>query len=341
MRKLLSIWLVLTSIICIGQNENITIKGRIIGDVPERIAIAIPTQGYYFWDFAKWVRPDSQGNFQISFYSSTPCFVNIYNTTVDPIIIAEPENIYEIEINQTDEEFITKSNLKPIQDYYSKLIRMNPRACVNPLSNHVDSTGTEVELIREKLKEELLFFSNCLRNEQISQTVFDLVKLDREVYYLAMIATITSRNYLALKDNQTRANEVLEEWKKIFLEIPLATSGLLTTNYAYDLIDYYFWLQFYTLYTDENLKDEFKENRKEYVRKDLRHTHNLMLASQFLNEPILEYYRAAYLKINLFRGTRELLDLMKKFKQDYPESIYLVYLEPIIERITSKLEDSN
>jgi len=337
MRKLFIINFTFISFFCLGQNNEVLIKGKINGNIPDKIGFSIPVQSKYFWNFAKYVQPDSLGYFQISFKIAKPCFVNIYKTEANPSIIVEPNKIYEIEIDQTSKEVYVKTNIKSIQNYYSNLLRLNPRTCDNPINTDTAAIGTIIIKLNRSLQEEITVFSNSYSNKEITEEVYELLKMDREVYYKAALANIALKNYFKSENDKVGSKEMQELWDKSILGISLTNSYFLRTNYAYDFIDLYIWNNVYKMLDDKELSETYKKTRNDFLQKNLRHTHDLILAEQFLNGEILEFYKASYLHLNSFRDSKEILSLFEEFQTNCPESIYNSFLEPKKKDLSKRL----
>ena len=102
------------------------------------------------------------------------------------------------------------------------------------------------------------------------------------------------------------------------------------TNYTYDYIYLYFWYQIFTKVTYE----EFSKTRNEFRKEGLGHTYTIDLASTLLKDDILEYFTAKYIISSWKRKKeKEFVTIIEKFKNDYPNSLFSEYLEPVKKEI--------
>ncbi|MGE0076371.1 MAG: hypothetical protein AB7S48_00775 [Bacteroidales bacterium] len=337
MKQLLFIYLTFISYYCLGQNNEVVIKGKIKGTVPEKIGYSIPVQGKYFWNFAKYIQPDSLGCFQISFKIEYPCFVNIYKTEANPSIIVEPNKTYEIEIDQNSHEVNIISSIKTIQEFYSGLLRLNPRACDNPISSDTSDINIIIVKLNRKLQEEISNFSNSYSKNEITEEIYELLKLDREVYYKSAQATLAAKNYIKTKNDKVGSKKMLELMGNTVQSISLTNPYFLRANYAYDFISLYIEYNSFNMLYNKEYSETYHKISNDYLQKDLRHHRDLYLAEQFLTGEILEFYKASYLHLNSFRDSKEILSLLEKFQIDYPESIYHSFLESKMNDLSERL----
>ena len=333
MRLLLFSFLILLSFIVIGQNNTTVLKVKITGNIPEKINYTAPVGGCYFWNYSNRIQPDSLGNFTVTINTAKPCFVNIYHADQTHSIVVEPDGVYELNINQNKVNI--DGSINGAQNFYTSLLRMNPRACDNPIST---DTGT-VDIIKLKLSEslakELSDLQNIYSSGSISKDVHELVKFDREVYYKIALANLASKNLFVTKNGKEEVSkDMLKLWADAVLSIPLTNSNFLHSTYAYDFLDSYIWFQ---VCSNQNI-DELNSIRKEFREKNLIHTHTLSLARMYLQGDLLEFYMAAYLHLNSFRATAELMSLLESFMVEYPGSNYIPYLKPKMITIGEKLK---
>ncbi|HNV53097.1 MAG TPA: hypothetical protein PLH91_05905 [Tenuifilaceae bacterium] len=333
MRVLLFSSLILLSFIVIGQNNTALIKGKITGNIPEKINYTAPVGDSYFWNYSNSFQPDSLGNFAITINTARPCFVNIYYADESHSIIVEPNGEYEININQNQVNI--NGSTDGAQNFYTNLLRINPRACDNPISTDTSTVDIIKLKLDESLAKELSDLLNIYSSGSISKDVYELVKFDREVYYKIALANLASKNLLVTQNGkEVVSSEMMKLWVDAVSSISLTNLNFLHSTYAYDFLDIYIWCQ---IYTHQNI-DEFNSVRKEFRQKNLVHTHTLSLARMYLQGDLLEFYKAAYLHLNSFRATKELLSLFESFIVEYPNSNYTPYLKPKMSTIGEKLK---
>jgi len=315
---------------CSTKDNDVTITGIIRGNIPERVFYSYPTNGTNFWNFTRTVTPDSLGNFTIRMLTDKPTFVNIL-TKSNPVIIVEPNGKYEIEIDLTSDEetYSVNSNLESIQNFYSSLLKTNPKNCIFPYGDVSSNFDEKVLVFKEKLEFELKEIEEIYNNSNISKELFELISLDREIYYLTAQMVLASKNWLSnTQKTSTIPSNVLEVWQDAALSVSLENENLLRTNFSYDFLDMFLWYKVYTTYELE----EFRKLRADLKERDKSHSHKLELARQFIeNRKALELYSAAYIHMNSFRESRDIISCYESFVLEYPGSKFNEFLSPVFE----------
>lgn len=315
---------------CSTKHNDVTISGIIRGNIPERVFYSYPANETNFWNFTRSVTPDSMGSFTIKILIDKPTFVNIF-TKSSPVIIVEPNGKYEVEIDLTSEEetYSINSNLESIQDFYSSLLKINPKTCHFSYGDDISNLDEKVLVFKEKLEFELQKIQEICNNSDVSKELFELISLDREIYYLTAQMVLASRNWSTnTQKTKTIPINVLEVWKDAALSVSLENEKLLRTNFSYDFLDMFLWYKVYSTYELE----EFRKLRIDLKERDKSHSHNLELARQFFeNGKVLEFYSAGYIHINSFRDSKDLVLNYEEFKNDYPESKYNEFLNSVFE----------
>lgn len=62
---------------CQSKKNDVTVKGKFIGDIPENVKYSIPINGICYGFFQASERVDSLGNFEFRFNIEKPSFIKI------------------------------------------------------------------------------------------------------------------------------------------------------------------------------------------------------------------------------------------------------------------------
>ncbi|MGM0377377.1 MAG: hypothetical protein ACQEQ0_11415 [Bacteroidota bacterium] len=337
-------FLILVSLIsCKTKNNEVLIRGKIIGEPPAEILYTAPINGICDWGITNSINPDSIGNFEIAFNIDKPSFIIVLvkgsmSFEKSPTIVAEPGEKYELTIDLTSEEqpFIIEGKNKTLQEFYNNLSQINPKTCFfNFKREPSDMSGIKRDLSTLKKEENLKL--NKLRDEdKINAIIFDLIKSDREVYYGTALSTIASMNTTKfIRQGISIPDSISKFWEEGIALAPLTNENILRTKNLYDFLDLYYWHNVYNTIT----YSKFSENRSEYREKGLEHTYKLELANEIFNGEILEYFTVRYIIQNSRRKKeKEFVTIIDKFNETYPNSLLSKYLEPVKKVI---LENNN
>ncbi len=227
--------------------------------------------------------------------------------------------------------FEIESDNKKGQDTYKAL--PNPGHPQIGAEQFVDNPSTSD--IKSKIKSlrdnEIAQFDTLLSNGSISDGFYQLVKMDREVYYATVQGTVA----ILKKYNDMRLNnglfspEVKQMWNEAFAETSPTSDDLMRSPWYFRLAENYILCQEYT-------HESFDDNKlKEIAVSGLKHTHNLEEAKKHLSSTNLEYYTASYIFNEAIQKQyeKELISLFEEFKKDFPKSEYTQYIEPALKPI--------
>ena len=122
---------------CKTKNNEVLIRGKIMGEMPAKILYTNPINGICDWGITNSINTDSLGNFEISFKVDKPTFIIVLakghmRFETSPTIVVEPGETYDLtlHLNSKEQPFIIKSNNNTLQEFYNELSQINPKTCV-------------------------------------------------------------------------------------------------------------------------------------------------------------------------------------------------------------------
>jgi len=330
---------------CHTPENEITIIGKIVGKVPEFIEYTVPVNNVSFLLFEESVRPDSLGNFQIVMDIDKASFIELSKSHVQyGVFVAEPGMDYHIFIDTELHEngFRVEAENKAGQDMYNRLYKSEADMEREAIKYIKDSIVSELKYnISNIEKIEIAQFKELLINNVISEDFYNLVKTDREYFYSGVLSMIYYIKIIMNSRSNVEWNEdeFKDMWKGIYQSLPVTNSDFMSSPW------FYYYVRNYLQY-NEIINEQFSnEYQQELYKQGALQTHKINLAKQFLIEPQLEYYYAAHIKMASFGKNyeKELIELFNQFKEDYPSSKYLPFLEPEINSIVKfhELQDES
>ncbi|MDO6601190.1 TlpA family protein disulfide reductase [Arenibacter palladensis] len=329
--KIILFFILIGLISCKEKNNDITITGKIIGSLPEKVEYTLPVNGTWFYGAKESVVPDSLGNFTISLKSNLASFVTIYiPKQASAVLLVEPGNAYEIDFQLHSEK--KKVNIKGASSEALNLYNSFalPDFSVLSMSNELlkDSVLTSISSKINRLKEmELSQFLEQLEIQKISKDFYDLAVLDRTCYYSALESAIASTKYNFQADNNEIQNaQITLLWKEMFEQTPMTDTFTIRSPWSFSLMQNY--VQFNQYAVDS--PDKYKK------QKISEHSLNIDKAKKHLKGKLLEYYFATYILSNSYTNrdsSKDLITLYEKFKKNYPNSNYTHYLLPTLQPI--------
>ncbi len=319
---------------CQGKKNEVTIIGKINGDILDKIEYTVPINGVCNYAFKEAVLTDSLGNFTITMNIEKPSFVKIFipGKAYGTLIVEAGIN-YDVNFNLESKEntFIVICDNQKGQDAYNLL--PNPDHIQSAAREFTkDSVASVIKLKLKSLKDnEIALFDELLSNKDISEEFFQLVKLDRECYYSAVQVTVALLKHFedSRKNNGVFTSEIEKMLEETFAEVSPTTNFLISSPWYYSLAENFIK---YNEYPD-NPTDI--EKLKEFFKNGFRHTHHIKESKKHLTSNMLEYYDATYLfnKCLQKKYEKELISLFEEFKTDFPNSEYTRYLKPMVSPI--------
>jgi thiol-disulfide isomerase/thioredoxin len=323
---------------CRTNKDKAVITGNIIDPTPAKIEYTIPINGISYFGFKESVQPDSLGNFRIIIDVEKSAIVEFLKDFKSyGAIIIEPGMNYNITINTELKEDAFKITCKNQagQELYSRLKNRSIAGGHFELEardfyKNSDTNNIKLSLINRK-DNEITGFRDLLEKKFISQDFFDIVKSDREFFYTGALGSVAFINYLSEPTGRNSLNEAQYKdlWKGVFKSKPVSDPGLLSSPW------FYYYVQNYLRYRELIVDSTDVETISDFHKAGLIHTHYIQTAKKYLSDPSLEYYNAAYIYYEAINRNyeKELVSLLTQFKEDYPDSKYTKYLNPLADEI--------
>ncbi len=303
---------------------GVVITGKIKGHIPSKIEYTNPVNNKCYLGFRDSVKPDLNGNFRIEVDISKPSFINLkFTDKTSGFLIIEPGKSYSV--NAEDERI----NILCPDSLGQKLINSFPSPVIVQIEARKLRNDTSLTSVAEKVaamkESDLAKLNQLFKEKQISGPFYDLAKKDRDCYYSTFMAIFPLTK---LKPEKLSA-AVTDFWGKIFLDNPPGDDSLMSSPYWNEYIQYYLY---YKEFTD---KDFSLQKIREYRDKGIMNTHKIELAERYLPQGAHEYYKAATIYSAAIQKDyeKELVNLYKDFKTEYPKSGFSVYLKPLIDQI--------
>jgi thiol-disulfide isomerase/thioredoxin len=317
---------------CQRTKNEVIVKGKFVGEIPQEIKYSIPINGICYGFFQASEEVDSVGNFEFRFNIESPCFITMIPKGNTGQLIVEPGENYlvTIEANNHKNQFRVDCKNPAVQLEYQKLV--SPE---HPQFEAVDILNYPISVAKNKIDSmyniEVATFVELFNDEIISKELFDLITLDRTLYYNCVqgqIAMIKFYNTIR-KDSEANTDSINQVWNEAISCVPLNSNNFINSKWAY------FYIENYLMYNEYTAKD-FKMDVRSKARKDgVYHTYLIDIAKKYLNDEILEFYTSSYILTKSWQKIfeEELIGLYEESKTDFPESKYKEYLEPRIKEI--------
>ena len=317
---------------CQKEKSKIIITGKITGDIPNEILYSIPINGICYDFFSSSTKVDSLGNFEFSVNIETPCFISLYLSGNRGNFIAEPGGKYYLSIESKDFENYINYNCKnkEVQKMYQELA-----SPIHPQFVARDILNSPIHAVNNKIdsmtKIEIDKFDKLLKKRNLSKEMYDLIKLDRALYYGCVQGQIAMLKFfnVARKSPEANTDSINQMWNDATSRIPLNSKNLLKSKWAY------YYLENYLMFKEYTAQDFSFETRSK-ARED-GNIHRLLLdiSKNNLDSNILEFYNASYIltKARQHKYEKELIALAEEFKSDFPNSNYTLKIQPQIDKI--------
>lgn len=328
----LSILISLGSASCQTKKSDVTVKGKFIGDIPEEVKYSIPINGICYGFFQASERVDSMGNFEFRFNIEDPSFIKIFTYGNTGQLIVEPGETYlvTIESNKRNIKFNVDGKNTSMQSEYQRLDSPeHPQMLIMEFINSPISTAKNK--IDSMYTKEVATFRKLSVDGLISKELFDLILLDRKLFYscaqgqLAMIKFSKAK----VKENSANTDSINQMWDEAISSVPLNSNNLLKSKWAY------YYLENYLMYREYTAKDFSFDIRTKARNNGNIHSYLIGIAKKYLKGEILEFYTSSYILSTAWQNKfeKELIGLFEEFTTDFPNSKYTASLEPHIEKI--------
>ena len=317
---------------CQSKKNDVNVKGKFIGDIPEEVKYSIPINGICNGFFQASERVDSLGNFEIRLNVENPSFIKIFTYGNTGQLIVEPGENYlvTIESNERNIKFNVDCKNTSMQSEYQRLVSPeHPQIAIRDFINFpISIAKTKIDSLYNY---EVETFNKLSSKGIIEKELFNLILLDRKLFYsctqgnLAMIKFFNAR----VKENSANTDSINQMWDESISSVPVNSNDLLKSKWAY------YYLENYLMYHEYKAKDFSFDIRTKARNEGTIHSYLIDIAKKYLKKEILEFYTSAYILSTAWQNKyeKELITLFEEFKTDFPKSNYTTYLAPYIEKI--------
>lgn len=314
--------------------KEVLITGKVnVGTIKE-VSYTIPHRGIFYWGIKETTPVDTQGNFQIKIPCEQTSIVAIGGVDQPKkILILSPGDHYTISLGaEKDEDF---SEAKGPNEEGQKLFQALPNPGFVQVAARKYFKDTVISEIKSKIAAEktndLNPFSALLKAKKITPAFYELVKADRDCYYATMQAQLVwVKLFRSDQDKIKTFSPAYQAWfADIYREYPLSSKSLIRS---------FWWQEYATTFQNVAIfmdKDFDPKQQEELYKNETVHTFQMKDAPKRFSGEFLEYFQFSYLYNACFQKEyeKELIGLFEQFKQQYPQSSFTPYLQPLVEPI--------
>ncbi|MDR1224056.1 MAG: TlpA family protein disulfide reductase [Tannerella sp.] len=251
-------------------------------------------------------------------------------------ILVEPGNTYRIvmDISKKDVQ-ISGANEKGQMLYTSLPNPFYIGMEADKLNLKKDTSLFSIHAKVEELKQsDLSKFRELLDKEDISQSFFDLIKIDRDCYYASLEAGVSLSKLHRMPETKQfvlpSGENVLDNLRKIYTQYPPNSEQLIFSSFWCEYAEHY--VKDYSLF----IKEDFDvQKTRDLYENGMIHTSVINESKNSLTGKVLEFFQATYLYFTSLHADheKELIALFEQFEKDYPNSEYTRYIKPLINEI--------
>ncbi len=314
--------------------KEILISGKVNVGMIKEVSYTIPHRGIFHWGIKATSPVDAQGNFEIKIPCEQTSIVAIggVNQTKKKFIVS-PGDHFTISLGaETDEDF---SEAKGPNEEGQKLFQALPNPGFVQVAARKYFKDTVISEIKSKIAVEkakdLEPFSVLLKAKKITSAFYELVKADRDCYYATMQAQLVWVKLLRSDQDKIKTfSPAHQAWfAETYREYPLSSKSLICS---------FWWQEYADTYNDVSIyldKDFDPKQHEERYKNETAHTFKMQEAPKRFNGEFLEFFQFSYLYDACLQKhfEKELIALFEQFKQQYPQSPFTQYLQPLVEPI--------
>lgn len=315
---------------CKTKNNEVTIKGKIIGELPEYLKHSEPVNGICLGYFHKQIEIDSSGYFEFKIITDKPVFTELYYPENDYFLIIEPGETYNIEIDCNQNIFkIEGRNEKLMEIYQNLLMPIHPNMeCPKYLDLPIPVVLFKIDSMFNK---EHQVFAELYSKKEISKEIYSLVDFDRYLFYQSLLSATFKIKYFRtiFKNREANTDSISIALISAVTSVPFDSENFLNSRWAY------YYLESYLESKEFVEKEYYLDDRKEVREKDLYHTYRINFSNKYLSGELHEFYNSSYIlaATNQEKFEKELIPLFEEFKTEFPLSTYITFVEPHINDI--------
>ena len=324
---------------CSVERNEVVINGKFIGDIPDRVGFTIPVNQTSFEGFREIIELDSTGTFKIIVDTEKPAFLSFWFLD-SPSLIIEPGKSYNVTLERDPEKgLLITGDLERLQEFYNKLNHENPMTCLYSFGEDISNFTAIRQNLHDNLEKELSAVKELYDTGEIKEEIKDLLVADRKIYYFTAKSVLASANNLRVRreNEEFLLDEIFTLWSEALNGIKMNHPYILSPYYSFDFLQMYLWYKIYTTFDF----DSFVELRAENRDNRTTHAHNIDLAKKFLSNQNLEFYIAGTFFHQHMRRQYDdnLISLFEQFKNNFPESNYIPFVEKTLEKMIEKQEE--
>lgn len=310
------------------QAPKVTVTGEFTGEIPNQVFVVNPLVNSVYWGFADTLEVDSLGRFQLEFDNHKPSFVKFLNPIYKTIAVDAGQQ-YAINIYKQNDSlsFTVTGKTSAFQQFWQSL--PNPGHPQLAAMQYRAVMPYKVRLLLDSLlAHEVNGLTQFYNDKVISKDLLNLCVLDRTVYYNTIAGTVAAFKFMDehVASGGAVSDSTLEFWESTVTAVPLSDSLLLKSAWAY------YYIESYLTYKNRIASNFSWDTLKQARAEGTYHTYLLNQAQEHLTGAIHEFYNAAYLfsAAKQKRFESELIPLFERYKNQYPNSSYTKYIEPLV-----------
>lgn len=314
--------------------KEVLITGKVNVATIKEVSYTIPHRGVFHWGVRESSPVDAQGNFQIKIPCEQTSTVTIggADQTKKTFIVSPGDHLTLNLGSEKDEDFF---EAKGTNEEGQKLFRALPYpgfieiAARRYLKDTIISE-TKSKIAAEKAKD-LEPFSALLKAQKITPAFYGLVKADRDCYYAALQAQLVWSKLKEVDLDKIKSfSAAHQSWfAETLREYPINSKSLIRS---------FWWEEYANIFQGVSIlldKDFDPKQNEERYKNESDHTIKMKDASKCFSGEFLEYFQFSYLYHTCDQNNyeKELIALFDQFKNQYPQSPFSKYLQPLVEPI--------
>lgn len=311
--------------------KEVLITGKASAGTIKEVFYTIPYRGIFHWGVKAKSPVDAQGNFQIKIPCEQTSAVTIGGADqTKKTFIVSPGDHFTLNLGtEKDEDFFEAKgpNMEGQKLFqaipYPGLIQIAARR----YSKDTVISQTKSKIAAQKAKD-LEPFSTLLKAQKITPAFYGLVKADRDCYYAALQTQLVWSKLQGVDVDKIKTfSPAHQSWfAETIREFPVNSKSLIRSFWWEEYANIF---QGVSILLDKGLDP--KQNEERY-KNESDHTIKMKDASKRFNGAFLEYFQFSYLYYTCSQNEyeKELIALFDQFKQQYPQSFFTKYLQPLV-----------
>lgn len=334
--------LLLLCITAFASAKTTTLKGKINGALPETLYYTAPVNGALGFNLYYTAKVDAQGNFEIKADLAETSFIDVYyNYQFAGALIAMPGASYSITITESEGKVthaISGSTITEAQTWYSSVVNNHREAVFLDLAMELAKLET-AKAITEEAKtlenRDAVTLKKLYDTKAISNALYTMILKERSYFYSASLgyAFLVKHIYAERETTPPNLTEFDMAWAALYKKHSPADDSISKYPWGYNFLEMY---KNYKLYESVRFDGKKILNSQDLLEDRKKNT-------SFIPAQNAEYYFAAKLYEDAFGDQKEkaVLAEMAYFKEQYPKSGFIAYLEPAIAPIQSFFAENN